>query len=626
MTIVHRTPLDVARHELQGATRLPFERGLLRTTGSSAVVTSPEIEASGPFDRLVGSWNADVPDGAMLEMQAQVRLESGWSDWLNLGSAKGSAFHSAPAQETPQAFVDVDTLATRKPAAALRYRFLLSAPRRPIVLRLAAVSVSGAAPPAAAPFRQGPWVRELRVAPRSQREEQERYKNDVCSPTSLAMVMDFWGRRLETAAVAEAVRDRQTRIFGHWPFNAAFAGQKGLEAYVSYLSGFEELQDQIARGRPVVASLTFRLGELEGSPLRRTHGHLVVVAGFTPRGDVIVYDPAAPDRRGVRRIYDRQEFHRAWMVNKRGVAYLVGPLAGRRALVGSAVTDLMARPRSVKKAELHDADHLSQLLYGESVTIQQAKGDWARVLADEQPAWAGGRWQGYPGWVRAEDLVCEDPPRRGVNAVVRTRQALLQRGRDMLVLSVGTRLQRFSQDKGVSIVRLLGGACAEIASDSLYPLPAAATAQSRAEIVKTAELFLGTSYYWGGRSGVQADPSIGVDCSGLVDLAYRVHGADLPRDSQDQRRMSRPIRRSELRPADLVFLTEPGFPARISHVMIYTGGDGLIESRKSSGRVLRSSFKERFGLPLAKIRSGGWVLDHSYGAPRRRRIYFGTYF
>src|SRR5581483_9815445 len=109
---------------------------------------------------------------------------------------------------------------------------------------------------------------------------------------------------------------RQTQIFGHWPFNVAFAAnQTGLEGHVSYLSGLGELQDLIGRGRPVIVSITFGLGELEGSPLRRTQGHLIVVTGFTPRGDVIALDPAAPDRRSARRVYDRIEFHRAWMVN-----------------------------------------------------------------------------------------------------------------------------------------------------------------------------------------------------------------------------------------------------------------------------------------------------------------------
>jgi hypothetical protein len=60
--------------------------------------------------------------------------------------------------------------------------------------------------------------------------------------------------------------------------------------------------------------------------------------------------------------------------------------------------------------------------------------------------------------------------------------------------------------------------------------------------------------------------------------------------------------------------------------MIFTGGDGLIESRKSSGRVLRTTFLERFGRTVTKIESGDVVTDLSFPRPRRRKIYFGSYF
>lgn len=623
-TLVHRTPLDSARVQLQGAARLPFEKGLFQTTASSAVIESEAVETAFAFDDLVGSWNADVPAGAMLELQAQTRGDEGWSPWFNLAVQKGKEFFSVDRQENAVGFVDVDTLKLKRKATAFRYRLLLSAPRKPIVVRLAAVTVSDDDAPSLPPaFSTGPWVRELKLRPRSQMEEQEKYRHDICSPTSLAMVLDYWGERRSTVEIADLVRDSQTAIYGHWPFNAAAAGLLGEEAYVSRLNGLEELQEQIARGRPVVVSVTFGLGELSGAPIKRTKGHLMVVVGFTPTGDVIALDPAAPSRATARRVYDRLEFHKVWRVNKRGLAYLVGPLKGRGALVGTAVADLRAKPRAPKKVTLDDVEHLSQLLYGEPVTMLEAKHGWVRVEADEQLALQRGNWRGYEGWVRADQLLSAAPP--AANVVVRTRQALLQRGPDMMILSVGTRLARYSESRGLSYVRLLDGTTAEVPSDSLYVSSSQTVTYERSQIIKTAELFLGTSYYWGGRSGVQPELSIGVDCSGLVSLAYRVEGLDLPRNSQDQRLRAQAVTRADLEPGDLVFLTEPGHPKRVSHVMIYTGGDGVIESRKSSGRVLRSSFRERFGLPLTQIESGDELTDYSYPKPKKRRIYFGTY-
>lgn len=626
-TTVFRTPLDAAQIQLQGLARLPFEKGLFRTTSSSAMAESQSVEPPAAFDDLVGSWNADVPAGAMLELQAQVRVDGRWSGWYTLAAHKGKdEFYSVERQENDDGYVDVDTLKLKKKASAYRWRLLLSAPRKPIFVRRVAVAVSDDAMPVLPPAAStGPWTRELKVKPRSQMEEQEKYKHDICSPTSLSMALEFWGKKLSTIDVAEKVRDRQTQIFGHWPFNAAFAGSMGLEAHVARLDGLAGLQDEIARGRPVVTSLTFGLGELSGSPLKKTKGHLVLVVGFSPRGEVIVLDPAAPNRGSARRVYDRLEFHKAWAINKRGLAYVLGPLAGSPVATGVPVADLREKPKTAKKVLLDDPERLSQLLYGERATILAAKGNWARVRADEQPASGKrGAWGGYEGWVPADALTSALPG--AADVVVRTRQTLAQRGQDMVSFSVGTRLERLGEAKGVSHVRLLDGSAAEIPSDALIPRSVAEPGpETRALIVKTAELFLGTSYYWGGRSGVQPELSIGVDCSGLVSLAYRVQGLDIPRDSHDQYLGARALASRELEPGDLVFLTEPGRPKRVTHVMIYTGGDGLIESRKSSGRVLRSSFRERFGKPLAEIEAGQELVDYSFPTPKKRRIWLGSY-
>jgi cell wall-associated NlpC family hydrolase len=125
---------------------------------------------------------------------------------------------------------------------------------------------------------------------------------------------------------------------------------------------------------------------------------------------------------------------------------------------------------------------------------------------------------------------------------------------------------------------------------------------------------------------VQAEPSIGVDCSGLASLAYRVCGLDLPHNAHEQRLRSRPVSRRQLRPGDLVFLTAGAGSRKITHVIIYTGGDGLIESRWAAGRALRCTFSERFGTPLSALESGQLVMDQTFPRPRRRRVFFGSYF
>jgi hypothetical protein len=74
--------------------------------------------------------------------------------------------------------------------------------------------------------------------------------------------------------------------------------------------------------------MKYQTGELDGAPLRSTSGHIILVRGFTASGDVIVNDPAAPDRGSVRRVLKAAQLERVWL-RSGGIAYLVAP-AGTR--------------------------------------------------------------------------------------------------------------------------------------------------------------------------------------------------------------------------------------------------------------------------------------------------------
>lgn len=108
---------------------------------------------------------------------------------------------------------------------------------------------------------------------------------------------------------------------------------------------------------------------------------------------------------------------------------------------------------------------------------------------------------------------------------------------------------------------------------------AASSAASSERAAAYAAKMVGKPYRFGG-----ASPSSGFDCSGLVQYSYARAGLKLPHNTEAQWRMSKAVRRSQLRRGDLIFFNEKGGPN--SHVGIYLG-DGTFVHAPSSGKSVR---------------------------------------
>lgn len=131
-------------------------------------------------------------------------------------------------------------------------------------------------------------------------------------------------------------------------------------------------------------------------------------------------------------------------------------------------------------------------------------------------------------------------------------------------------------------------------------------------ILQTAQNAIGVPYLWGGLS-----KEGGFDCSGLVHLAYRKNRKQIPRDAHEQWMKATPIKRAELKPADLIFSAKAVNPKTITHVALYAGDGQIIEAPQTGMIVRQVPFKEKYGRDLSAVESGDTVGS--------RVIYFGTY-
>ena len=96
--------------------------------------------------------------------------------------------------------------------------------------------------------------------------------------------------------------------------------------------------------------------------------------------------------------------------------------------------------------------------------------------------------------------------------------------------------------------------------------------------VKAALSQVGTPYVYGG-----TQPGVGLDCSALVQYAYRQAGISLPRVTTEQFQIGTPVSESNLQPGDLLFF---GTADNIHHVAMYIGG-GKIVHAPDVGQVVK---------------------------------------
>ncbi|MFZ0383690.1 MAG: NlpC/P60 family protein [Solirubrobacteraceae bacterium] len=224
----------------------------------------------------------------------------------------------------------------------------------------------------------------------------------------------------------------------------------------------------------------------------------------------------------------------------------------------------------------------TQALFGEPVQILAQRGSWSEVAVTNQPT--PKNRLGYPGWIPTKQLTSSGSfggLLSGRIAVVSAPTAVLRGALHPLKLSFGTRLPVVGSSGGDVQVATPSGEIGALPSADVrvYASSSAIPTPTGQDLVTTAQLFLGVRYLWGGTS------AFGFDCSGFVNLIYRVNGIVIPRDADAQTLAGRSVGRSGLEPGDLVFFaTDP--PSRaVSHVGMYVGGGQIIEAPNSASSV-----------------------------------------
>jgi cell wall-associated NlpC family hydrolase len=251
-------------------------------------------------------------------------------------------------------------------------------------------------------------------------------------------------------------------------------------------------------------------------------------------------------------------------------ARLKGEVAADRFVVGGPAR-IAAPVADVRKAPRPDAGVNTQLLFGDDVLVFEDAEGWSWIQAERD---------GYVGYVADTVLGLRD---RAPTHLVSVPRTFLYPGPDLRFpvsgqLSMGSAVTvtGATETRGTQYALLPSGEA--IIAGHLRPIPEAST-----DYVSVAESFLGTPYLWGGASG------FGIDCSGLVQLAMRMTGRQVLRDSDMQAAsIGQPLDPGPdyagLRRGDLVFWK--------GHVAIMTDADTMIHANGHTMLVSREGLKD----------------------------------
>lgn len=187
----------------------------------------------------------------------------------------------------------------------------------------------------------------------------------------------------------------------------------------------------------------------------------------------------------------------------------------------------------MRAAPQHSSEMVSQLLYNETYTILEEQEEWVFIECLHDA---------YKGWIAKNQVYyisqeIFDTPFKRYNAALVEWDHQLQ-------------LQLYMGSPFYNVV--------------------APTQSPKERICQAAMKFINSPYLWGGRTGA------GVDCSGLMQVAFRIGNILLPRDASQQAHLGKDVAWGTQEKGDLAFFSNKN--GKISHVGLLLSPNSILHA------------------------------------------------
>ncbi len=214
----------------------------------------------------------------------------------------------------------------------------------------------------------------------------------------------------------------------------------------------------------------------------------------------------------------------------------------------------------VRKEPDDKSEMTNQLFFGETFQIVEYTDKWSYIKIS---------FDSYEGWIDSNSITeLSEESFNHINSKPKTvtqklSNIILNDKNEQIILPMGSILPNFNKNNNTFII-----------NKNQYYLPGKYN-DDKPDIVNLSKQFLNSPYLWGGKN------PFGIDCSGFVQVVFKVIGKKLNRDANKQVNTGSTVNFiSDTKPGDLAFFDDD--EGNIIHVGIILNNNEIIHA---SGKV-----------------------------------------